>query len=155
MADRFDASDFDSPPPKGNPASDPGADYRPLLDAMRKAGAEGVAQQTAALARQIAQDAQHRIEWASQIGGTISTLQRATAHLQQVSAGVRRDRLKEWVWAALIGLGLILAAALAYHWAQTPKIEDHYFACERVIVKGDAVEHFKRCLPLNDDPTAN
>ena len=43
MPDPFDPAEFDTPPP-----SDPGTDYRTLLDAMRKAGAEGVAQQVAA-----------------------------------------------------------------------------------------------------------
>src|SRR3546814_986996 len=51
MPDPFDPAEFDAPPP-----SDPGADYRTLLDAMRKAGAEGVAQQVAALAQKIEQD---------------------------------------------------------------------------------------------------
>ena len=46
MPDPFDPAEFDAPPP-----SDPGADYRILLDAMRKAGAEGVAQQVAARAQ--------------------------------------------------------------------------------------------------------
>src|SRR3546814_3246159 len=50
MPDPFDPTEFDAPPP-----SDPGADYRTLLDAMRKAGAEGVAQQVAALAQKIEQ----------------------------------------------------------------------------------------------------
>ena len=57
MPDPFDPAEFDAPPP-----SDPGADYRTLLDAMRKAGAEGVAQQVAALSRQIEQDARQRAE---------------------------------------------------------------------------------------------
>src|SRR3546814_19242153 len=47
MTDPFDPAEFDAPPP-----SDPGTDSRTLLDAMRKAGAEGVAQQVAALAQQ-------------------------------------------------------------------------------------------------------
>ena len=57
MPDPFDPAEFDAPPP-----SDPGTDYRTLLDAMRKAGAEGVAQQAAALSRQIEQDARQRAE---------------------------------------------------------------------------------------------
>ena len=39
------------------------------------------------------------------------------------------DRLKEWLYAALIGLGLIFAAALAYRWAKEPKIEQHLYGC--------------------------
>lgn len=39
------------------------------------------------------------------------------------------DRLKEWLYAALIGLGLIFAAALAYDWAKEPKIEQRMYGC--------------------------
>src|SRR3546814_3726412 len=46
MPDPFDPAEFDAPPP-----ADPGADYRVLLDAMRQAGADGIAQQSAALVR--------------------------------------------------------------------------------------------------------
>ncbi len=49
MAEPFDPSEFDTPAPAG----DPHADYRTLLDAMRRAGAEGVAEEVGALARQI------------------------------------------------------------------------------------------------------
>ena len=109
MPDPFDPAEFDAPPP-----SDPGADYRTLLDAMRKAGAEGVAQQVAALAQKIEQDAHQRAEWTAQAGVGVNALHRAAGELQRVSAGVWWDRLKEWITAALIGLGLIFAAALAY-----------------------------------------
>src|SRR3546814_2847537 len=108
MPDPFDPAEFDAPPP-----SDPGTDYRTLLDAMRKAGAEGVAQQVAALAQRIEQDARQRAEWTSQAGVGVNALHRAAGELQRVSAGVWWDRLKEWITAALIGLGLIFAAALA------------------------------------------
>ena len=108
MPDPFDPAEFDAPPP-----SDPGADYRTLLDAMRKAGAEGVAQQVAALSRQIEQDARQRAEWTAQAGAGVDALHRAAGELQRISAGVWWDRLKEWITAALIGLGLIFAAALA------------------------------------------
>src|SRR3546814_7034337 len=73
---------FDAPPP-----SDPGADYRTLLDAMRKAGAEGVAQQVAALAQKIEQDARQRAEWTAQAGVGVNALHRAAGELQRVSAG--------------------------------------------------------------------
>ncbi|CAM3404356.1 MULTISPECIES: hypothetical protein [Sphingomonadaceae] len=124
MPDPFDPAEFDAPPP-----SDPGADYRTLLDAMRKAGAEGVAQQVAALAQKIEQDARQRAEWTAQAGVGVSALHRAAGELQRVSAGVWWDRLKEWITTALIGLGLIFAAALAYRWAQEPKIERQLYGC--------------------------
>src|SRR3546814_4866128 len=79
----FDPAEFDAPPP-----SDPGADYRTLLDAMRKAGAEGVAQQVAALAQKIEQDARQRAEWTAQAGVGVNALHRAAGELQRVSAGV-------------------------------------------------------------------
>ncbi|PBN41415.1 hypothetical protein [Sphingobium sp. D43FB] len=72
MPDPFDPAEFDAPPP-----SDPGADYRTLLDAMRKAGAEGVAQQVDALSRQIEQDARQRAEWTAQAGAGVDALHRA------------------------------------------------------------------------------
>lgn len=125
MADPFDPSDFDAPPPLG----DPQADYRTLLDAMRKAGAEGVAEQTAALARQIAQEASQRADWSQQVGLTVQDLHRAAGALQRASTGIWLDRFKEWLYAALIGLGLIFAAALAYHWAKEPKIEQRMYGC--------------------------
>lgn len=151
LDDRFDVDEFDIPP-SVDPAFEPSAEYRVLLDAMRRAGAEGVAQQTAALTRQIAQDTQQRAEWVKDMGNAIRDLQRSTAHLQQVSAGVWWDRLKEWFSAALIGLGVIVAAALGYEWGKAPKIESHYYGCERVIRKGDALQHFKHCLELQGNP---
>src|SRR3546814_17715027 len=78
---------------------------------MRKAGAEGVAQQVAALAQKIEQDARQRAEWTAQAGEGVNALHRAAGELQRVSAGVWWDRLKEWITAALIGLGLIFAPA--------------------------------------------
>lgn len=88
MPDPFDPAEFDAAPP-----SDPGADYRTLLDAMRKAGAEGVAQQVAALSRQIEQDARQRAEWATQAGARVDALHRAAGELQRISARVWWDRL--------------------------------------------------------------
>src|SRR3546814_13248094 len=109
MPDPFDPAEFDAPPP-----SDPGADYRTLLDAMRKAGAEGVAQQVAALAQQIEQDARQRAEWTAQAGVGVNALPRAAGALQRVSAGVWWARLKEWIPAAPIGPGLLFAAPPPY-----------------------------------------
>ena len=124
MPDPFDPAEFDAPPP-----ADPGADYRVLLDAMRQAGADGIAQQSAALVQRIEQDARQRLEWGQRMGTAVDDLQRVAGQLQRVSAGIWWDRLKEWLSAALIGLGLIFAAALAYRWAQEPKIERQLYGC--------------------------
>ena len=124
MPDPFDPAEFDAPPP-----ADPGADYRVLLDAMRQAGADGIAQQSAALVQRIEQDARQRLEWGQRMGTAVDDLQRVAGQLQRVSAGIWWDRLKEWISAALIGLGLIFAAALAYQWAKEPKIEQRLYGC--------------------------
>src|SRR3546814_10594323 len=76
--------------------------------------ADGIAQQSAALVQRIEQDARQRLEWGQRMGTAVDDLQRVAGQLQRVSAGIWWDRLKEWLSAALIGLGLIFAAALAY-----------------------------------------
>ena len=124
MPDPFDPAEFDAPPP-----SDPGADYRILLDAMRKAGAEGVAQQVAALSRQIEHDARQRAEAGQQTQNALNELLRAATQLQRVSAAIGWEHLKGWLYVAMIGLGLIFAAALAYQWAKEPKIEQRLYGC--------------------------
>lgn len=124
MPDPFDPAEFDTPPP-----ADPGADYRVLLDAMRQAGAEGIRQQSAELVQRIEQDARQRLEWGQRMGTAVDDLQRAAAQLQRISAGIWWDRLKEWLSAALIAAALIFAAALAYQWAQEPKIERQLYGC--------------------------
>ncbi|WP_099185176.1 hypothetical protein, partial [Sphingobium fuliginis] len=118
MPDSFDPAEFDDPTP-----SDPHEAYRGLLDAMRKAGAEGVAQQVAALSHQIEQEARQRAETGQQTQNALNDLLRAAAQLQRVNETIGWERLKGWLYAAMIGLGLIFAAALAYRWAQEPKIE--------------------------------
>ena len=125
MAEPFDPSEFDAGPPSG----DPHADYRTLLDAMRRAGAEGIAEEVGALARQIEQDARQRADWGRTVGSEVRDLQRAAAALQRASTGIWLDRLKEWLWAALIALAVIFAAALAYRWAKQPVIEQHLYGC--------------------------
>lgn len=124
MADPFDPAEFDAPP-----SDDPRADYRTLLDAMRKAGAEGVAEQVAVLGLQIEQEARQRADWGQQTGSALRDLQRAAERLERASSRVWWDHLKEWLYAALIGLGLIFVAALAYDWAKEPRIEQHLYGC--------------------------
>src|SRR3546814_10933006 len=97
MPDPLDPAEFDAPPP-----ADPGADYRVLLDAMRQAGAGGIAQQSAALVQRIEQDARQRLEWGQRMGTAVDDLQRAAGPLQRVSAGTGWDRLQEWCSAALL-----------------------------------------------------
>src|SRR3546814_12509575 len=95
MPDPFAPADFDPPPP-----ADPGADYRVLLDAMRQAGADGLAQQSAALAQRIEQDARQRLEWGQRMGTAVDDLTRAAGQLQRVRGGIRGDRLEEGLGAA-------------------------------------------------------
>src|SRR3546814_3386205 len=71
--------------------------------------------------------ARQRLEWGQRMGTAVDDLQRVAGQLQRVSAGIWWDRLKEWLSAALIGLGLIFAAALAYQWAKEPKIEQRLY----------------------------
>src|SRR3546814_14221563 len=99
MPDPFDPAEFDAPPP-----SDPGADYRTLIDAKRKAGADGVAQQVAALAQKIEPDASQRAEWTAQAGVGVNALHRAAGAPQRVSAGDWWDTLTDWNNDTPIGL---------------------------------------------------
>src|SRR3546814_20441053 len=71
MPDPIDPAEFDAPPP-----ADPGADYRVLLDAMRQAGADRIAQQSAALVQRIEQDARPRLEWGQRMGTAVDDLPR-------------------------------------------------------------------------------
>src|SRR3546814_11914206 len=98
MPDPFDPAEFDAPPP-----ADPGADYRVLLDAMRQAGADGIAQQSAALVQRIEQDDRQRLEWGQRMVTAVDDLQGVAGQLRRVRAGIWWDRLKEWLSAALIG----------------------------------------------------
>src|SRR3546814_12373026 len=96
---------------------------------MRQAWADGLAQQTAALVQRIEQDARQRLEWGQRMGTAVDGLQRVAGQLQRVSAGIWWDRLKEWLSAALIGLGLIFAEALASTRAKEPKLEQRLYGC--------------------------
>src|SRR3546814_20466441 len=84
MPDPLDPAEFDAPPP-----ADPGADYRVLLDAMRQAGADGIAQQSAALVPRIEPDARQRLEWGQRTGTAGDDL--PTGAGQQVGKGSGRE----------------------------------------------------------------
>src|SRR3546814_17090109 len=90
MPDPFDPAEFDAPPP-----ADPGADYRVLLDAMRQAGADGIAQQSAALVQRIEQDARQRLERGERMGTAVDVLQRVAGPLQRVRSGQWVARRRE------------------------------------------------------------
>src|SRR3546814_7146230 len=96
---------------------------------VRLPGARGIAQQSPARVQGLGQDARQRLEWGQRMGTAVDDLQRVAGQLQRVGAGIWWDRLKEWLSAALIGLGLIFAAALAYQWAKEPKIEQRLYGC--------------------------
>src|SRR3546814_16896828 len=59
----------------------------------------------------------------------VDDLQRVAGQLQRVSAWIWWDRVKEWLSAALIGMCLIFAAALASQWAKEPKSEQRLYGC--------------------------
>jgi hypothetical protein len=99
---------------------------------MRQAGAEGVAQPIAALVKQLEEDARDRARSADQALADRDKLHAAVHRLVTASDGLTMDRLKEWLAAALISLAVILAAALAWRWAQEPKIETHAMAAHRL-----------------------
>lgn len=127
MADRFDPAEFDTPPPSSTSAS--GDDYRVLLDAMRQAGAEGVARPIAALVKRLEEDARDRARSADQARADREKLHAAASHLVTASDGLTIDRLKEWLAAALISIAVIFAAAWAWRWAEEPKIETRVYGC--------------------------
>src|SRR3546814_1747211 len=85
MPDPLNPYYFDAPPP-----ADPGADYRVLLDALRQAGADGFAQQSAALVQRVEQDARQRLAWGQRMGTAVDDHQRVAGPLQRVSAGDRK-----------------------------------------------------------------
>src|SRR3546814_3240305 len=101
MPDPLDPAEFDAPPP-----ADPGADYRVLIDEMRQAGADGIAQQAAALVQRIEQDARQRLEWGQRKGTAGEDRERVAGELQRVSGGKWGERQKEGRTAGQIGLGL-------------------------------------------------
>src|SRR3546814_18697149 len=106
MPDPLDPAEFDAPPP-----ADPGADYRVLLDAMRQAGADGIAQQSAALVPRIEPDARQRLEWGQRMGTATEYIQRAAGQTPRDVAGIwwdgGREGGEEGRGAAVrVGLGL-------------------------------------------------
>src|SRR3546814_16799480 len=105
MPDPLDPAEFDAPPP-----ADPGADYRVLLDAMRQAGADGIAQQSAELVQRIEQDARQRLDRGQRMGTAADELPRVAGQLQRVSAGTWWDRPTEWSSAHRAGVGRGVAA---------------------------------------------
>ncbi|WP_010336760.1 hypothetical protein [Sphingobium yanoikuyae] len=128
-ADRFDPEEFDTPPPSLSPTSAPGDDYRILLDAMRQAGAEGVAQPIATLIKRLDADAHDRARSADQARTDLDQFHAAASRLAMASQGMSLDRFKEWLAAALISISVIFAAAWAWRWAEEPKIETRVYGC--------------------------
>src|SRR3546814_9414185 len=78
MPDPLDPAEFDAPPP-----ADPGAGYRVLLAAMRQAGADGLAQQSAALVQRAEQDARQRLACGHRMRPVVHHLPRVTGELQR------------------------------------------------------------------------
>src|SRR3546814_18145302 len=88
MPDPLDPAEFDAPPP-----ADPGADYRVLLDAMRQAGADGNAQQSAAMVQRIEQDARQRLEWGERRGTGGGDLRPGAGETPRGEGGERGGRV--------------------------------------------------------------
>src|SRR3546814_16699883 len=88
MPDPLDPAEFDAPPPAA-----PGADYRVLLDAMRQAGAAGIAQPSAALVQRIDQDARPRLDRGRRVGTAVDDLQGAAG--QDGKSAVEGERVSE------------------------------------------------------------
>ena len=99
------------------------------LDAMRQAGAEGVAQPIAALVKRLEADAHDRARSADQARTDRDQLHAAASHMAMASQGMTLDRCKEWLAAALISIAVIFAAAWIWRWAEEPKIETHVYGC--------------------------
>src|SRR3546814_13676081 len=82
MPDPLDPAEFDAPPP-----ADPGADYRVLLDAMRQAGAAGLAQQSAALVQRLEPAARQRLARGQRTGTAVDDLQPVAGPLRRHREG--------------------------------------------------------------------
>lgn len=123
--DLFDPDDFATPPPKSTPAgapastpaSDPGADYRTLLDAMRKAGAEGVGEATNRILVALRQEAEARAAWQESTSSTLKALQEAAGAARSASesasqsmAWLRRKMPLTALLAALMAAGVSWAS---------------------------------------------
>jgi hypothetical protein len=120
----FDPAEFDTPTSHND-----AGDYRHLLDAMRQAGTEGVSGPIGDLNLRIAQDARERERWATQLAEDRKGLLAAAYQLQKASQRLSFDRIKEWIAAALIALGVLLTGAIVYRWIEEPKIEQRLYGC--------------------------
>lgn len=107
MADLFDPADFSSPPS----ASDPGADYRTLLDAIRRAGAEGVGEATQRILAAIQQDADAREKWNSATTPALSAIQKAAEDARASAEAARQAG--DWMGrrAIMLAIGAALLVA--------------------------------------------
>lgn len=121
MADEFDPAEFDAVPP----ASDSDTDHRALLDAIRQAGTDGVAAQTAALVRTIEQDAAKRENWMKEVHAGLSEIRSASADLER-----RARRLDMMVLMRVILAAFALVfVVIVYQWLREPKVIERPFGC--------------------------
>lgn len=97
---------------------DAGSDYTLLLDAMRKAGTDGVTDGLVPLSAMIA-----RLEHAQ------SQFERAAAHFDQTAHRSFWDRIKEWGAVGLIGMALMITGTSLVRWAKEPKVIEHHYGC--------------------------
>ena len=121
MADDFDPAEFDAVPP----APDSDADHRALLHAIRQAGTDGVAAQTAALVRTIEQDATKREAWLKEVHAGLSEIRSASADLER-----RARRLDMMVLMRVILAAFALVfIVIVYQWLREPKVIERPFGC--------------------------
>ena len=117
MSAEFDLSDFDAPTDT--------PDHTALFDAMRDAGASGVRDAIAPLARSIQPIALGLADLKHQIG----EMRQAERALQSARSALFWDNAKHLLLYAAVA-GLVLGGAgVGYHFVKRPKIETQYFGC--------------------------
>ena len=116
----FDPAEFEMQSSAFEPPfeDDAGSDYTVLLDAMRKAGTDGVTDGLVPLSAMIA-----RLEHAQ------SQFEQAAAKFDLAAHRSFWDRIKEWSAVGLVGLALMITGALFVRWAKEPKIVEHHYGC--------------------------
>lgn len=117
MSDKFDLSDFDTPPDE--------ADHRVFLDAIRKAAAEGVRSASAPLVATASEiERQTKAMRAAE-----RSVQTANTSLTAAKSALLWDHVQQ-LFIIVIAVGIVLAGAGAgAYWLKAPKVEEKLFGC--------------------------